>query len=201
MCDNNIDSVYEKILSVSKKTQFKDYLFAYDDPIMDNVIMTSEFNKYKNIEMDKYNLTFNNNFDNIKRITGAKVIINGVMDNLKYISFNNLVINNKLSQNCELFMRQYDTYNFIHTITFNYEIDSELIFSCYNKFIKNKLYDVINDENNEKILYNGEIHFINNTNKEIKIKNEKTFIKDEYIILNPKSEIIKKFQVKKYEKK
>lgn len=201
MCDNNIDSVYEKILSVSKKTQFKDYLFVYDDSIMDNVIMTNEFNKYKNIEMPKYNLTFNNNFDNIECITGAKVIINGEMNNLKHISFNNLVINNKLPQNCKLFLRQYDTNNFIHTITFNYEIDSELIFSCYNKFIKNKLYDVINDDNNDKILYNGEIHFINNTNKEIKIKNNKTYIEDEYIILNPESEIIKKFQVKKYEAK
>ena len=188
MCDNNIDNVYEKILSVSKKTQFKDYLFVHDDPIMDNVIMTSEFNKYKNIEMPKYNLTFNNNFDNIEHIIGAKVIINGEMDKLKHISFNDLIINNKISKNCKLFVHQHDinnTNNIIHNITFNYEIDSELIFSCY-KFIT----DIDNDK-----LYNGELHFINNTNKEIKIKNENTFIKDKYIILNPKSEIIKKFSI------
>lgn len=157
-------------LNTAKYTEKYKYYYNFDKPIINDLIVPFEFNKkFTVMYMPNYNLTFNYDFDNIYNISGKKIIINGVMENLKEIfSFEELIINNKINFDC---LTRIDHGN---KIIFNYIINEKIYINCCQ---------------------NENMHLINNTNKNINIElfyetDIYKCISDTNIIIKPKREFI-----------
>lgn len=137
----NLYCVYKKILK-SNSSKYPFDLYVLNNPIIDNLIIPIEFNKYRYLNMPNYNLIFNSNFNYIKIICGKKIIINGTMTNLNIINnFEELIINNKTGINDISLYRN-------AKIIFNYEINNKIAIDNFKNY---------------------ELILINKTNKEINI--------------------------------